>query len=165
MPRLIFKCPYIQGGSKKAFSRLNNYVRYVATREGARQIGSDSGPESDYDLAARKENYVQYIASRPRAQRTGAHALFNASGKPLTLSKVAEEVANHPGSVWLPILSLRREDAARLGYDDAGRWKDLLTGYAMEMAQAMKIPWDQFRWYAAFHDEGHHPHVHMVWEG
>ena len=64
--------------------------------------------------------------------------------------------------MWLPILSLRREDAARLGYDDAERWKCLLTGCAMEMAQAMKIPWDQFRWYAAFHDESHHPHVHMV---
>ena len=75
---------------------------------------------------------------------------------------MAEEVAHHPGSVWLPILSLRREDAARLGYDDAERWKCLLTGCAMEMAQAMKIPWDQFRWYAAFHDESHHPHVHMV---
>ena len=26
----------------------------------------------------------------------------------------------------------------------------------------MKIPWEQFRWYAAFHDQGHHPHIHMV---
>lgn len=75
---------------------------------------------------------------------------------------MAEEVANHTGNVWLPILSLRREDAARLGYDDANQWKGLLTGCAIEMAQAMKIPWDQFRWYAAFHDESHHPHVHMV---
>ena len=71
-------------------------------------------------------------------------------------------MARHPGNVWLPILSLSREDAARLGYDDAGRWKNLLTASAMEMARAMKIPWDQFRWYAAFHDESHHPHVHMV---
>ena len=75
---------------------------------------------------------------------------------------MAEEIAHHPGNVWLPIISLRREDAARLGYDDAERWKSLLTGYAMEIAQAMKIPWDQFRWYAAFHDESHHPHIHMV---
>ena len=209
MPRLIFKCPYIQGGSKRAAAHLGNYVRYMATREGAQQITSDKAQlpatekqrqmverllrdfplsrgtfeyedyaaaptrgnasefisralEDNYDRAAKKENYVQYIAGRPRAQRTGAHALFTGSDESLTLSQVAEEIAHHPGNVWLPIISLRREDAARLGYDDAERWKSLLTGYAMEMAQAMKIPWEQFRWYAAFHDESHHPHVHMV---
>ena len=118
--------------------------------------------EDNYDQAAQKENYISYIASRPRAQRTGTHALFTDSDDPLVLSQVADAVARHPGNVWLPILSLRREDAARLGYDDAESWKTLLCSYAMEMAQAMKIPWDQFRWYAAFHDEGHHPHVHMV---
>lgn len=209
MPRLIFKCPYIQGGSKKAAAHLSNYVRYMATREGAQRLPEQTvqlpatkkqrqmverilrdfplsrgtfeyedyaaaptrgnasefisrALEDNYDRAAKKENYVQYIAGRPRAQRTGAHALFTGSDESLTLTQVAEEVAHHPGNVWLPILSLRREDAARLGYDDAERWKSLLTGYAMEMAQAMKIPWEQFRWYAAFHDEGHHPHVHMV---
>ena len=209
MPRLIFKCPYIQGGSKRAAAHLSNYVRYMATREGAQRLPEQTvqlpatkkqrqmverilrdfplsrgtfeyedyaaaptrgnasefisrALEDNYDRAAKKENYVQYIAGRPRAQRTGAHALFTGSDESLTLTQVAEEVAHHPGNVWLPILSLRREDAARLGYDDAERWKSLLTGYAMEMAQAMKIPWEQFRWYAAFHDEGHHPHVHMV---
>ena len=209
MPRLIFKCPYIQGGSKKAAAHLGNYVRYMATREGAQRLPEQAAQlpatekqrqmverllrdfplsrgtfeyedyaaaltrgnasefisrtlEDNYDRAAKKENYVQYIAGRPRAQRTGAHALFTSSDESLTLSQVAKEIAHHPGNVWLPIISLRREDAARLGYDDAERWKSLLTGYAMEMAQAMKIPWEQFRWYAAFHDESHHPHVHMV---
>lgn len=209
MPRLIFKCPYIQGGSKKASAHLSNYVRYMATREGAQRLPEQTAQlpatekqrqmverllrdfplsrgtfeyedyaaaptrgnasdfitralEDNYDRAAKKENYVQYIAGRPRAQRTGAHALFTGSDESLTLTQVAEEIAHHPGNVWLPIISLRREDAARLGYDDAERWKSLLTGYAMEMAQAMKIPWEQFRWYAAFHDESHHPHVHMV---
>ena len=209
MPRLIFKCPYIQGGSKRAAAHLGNYVRYMATREGAQRLPEQTAKlpatekqrqmverllrdfplsrgtfeyedyaaaptrgnasdfitralEDNYDRAAKKENYVQYIAGRPRAQRTGAHALFTGSDESLTLAQVAEEIAHHPGNVWLPIISLRREDAARLGYDDAERWKSLLTGYAMEMAQAMKIPWEQFRWYAAFHDESHHPHVHMV---
>lgn len=78
------------------------------------------------------------------------------------LSQIAEAVATHPGNIWLPIISLRREDAARLGYDKADEWKALLSKYAMDMAEAMKIPWEDFRWYAAFHDEAHHPHVHMV---
>ena len=209
MPRVIFKCPYLKGGSKRAASHLQNYVRYMDTREGAQRmaIGHEQLPatekqremvarllrdfplsrgmfeyedyqtaptrgnasefitralEDNYDQIAKRDNYVSYIASRPRAQRAGAHALFTGSDDPLVLSNVADEVAHHPGNVWLPIISLRREDAARLGYDDAGQWKGLLTSYAMEMAEATKIPWEQFRWYAAFHDQGHHPHVHMV---
>ena len=209
MPRVIFKCPYLKGGSERTTSHLQNYVRYIATREGAQRIvpwyeqfpatekqremvaqllrefplsrglfeyedyqtaptrGNASefitrALEDNYDQIAKRDNYVSYIASRPRAQRTGAHALFTGSDDPLVLSNIADEVAHHPGNVWLPIISLRREDAARLGYDDAGQWKNLIAGYAMEMAEAMKIPWEQFRWYAAFHDQGHHPHVHMV---
>jgi len=118
--------------------------------------------EDNYDQIAKRENYVSYIAQRPRAERIGSHGLFNGSGDALSLSKAAEEVANHPGNVWLPIISLRREDAARLGYDSARQWQSFLTSHAMEIAEAMKIPWDQFRWYASYHDEGTHPHVHMV---
>ena len=209
MPRVIFKCPYLKGGSERAASHLHNYVRYMATREGAQHmaIGHEQLPateeqrkmvaqllrefplsrglfeyedyqtaptrgnasefitralEDNYHQIAKRDNYVSYIASRPRAQRAGAHALFTGSDAPLVLSQIAAEVAHHPGNVWLPIISLRREDAARLGYDDAGQWKNLIAGYAMEMAEAMKIPWEQFRWYAAFHDQGHHPHIHMV---
>lgn len=111
---------------------------------------------------AKRENYVDYIARRPRAERFGAHGLFTGGDDPLALSRVADTVAAHPGNVWLPIISLRREDAARLGYDNAGQRKDLLTSYAPQLADAMKIPFDRFRWYAAFHNEGHHPHIHMV---
>ena len=118
--------------------------------------------EDNYEQVAKKENYVDYIASRPRVQKLGTHGLFTAEDGPLVLSQVADEVAHHPGVVWLPIISLRREDAARLGFDNAERWRRLLSARAMDMAKAMKIPDAQFRWYAAFHDEGHHPHVHMV---
>ena len=118
--------------------------------------------EDNYEAIAKRENYVDYIANRPRVQKLGAHGLFTAGDDPLVLSQVADEVAHHPGVVWLPIISLRREDAARLGYDNAQSWRSLLTRQMPEMAKAMKIPLDQLRWYAAFHDEGNHPHVHMV---
>ena len=118
--------------------------------------------EDNYEQVTKKENYVDYIASRPRVQRMGAHGLFTAEDGPLVLSQVADEVAHHPGVVWLPIISLRWEDAARLGFDNAERWRRLLSAHAMDMAKVMKIPDAQFRWYAAFHDESHHPHVHMV---
>ena len=118
--------------------------------------------EDNYEQIAKMENYVDYIANRPRVQKLGTHGLFTAGDNPLVLSQVADEVAHHPGVVWLPIISLRREDAARLGYDSAESWRRLLSTHAMDMAEAMKIPYEQFRWYAAFHDEGNHPHIHMV---
>lgn len=108
------------------------------------------------------EKYLDYIANRPRAEKLGAHGLFTAGADPPALSQVAEEVSNHTGNLWLPILSLRREDAVRLGYDNAESWRRLLTSFAPEMAKAMKIPFQDFRWYAAFHNESYHPHVHMV---
>ena len=154
MPRLIVKIPYTKSRSRKASAHMKNYVKYMATREGAEKL-----PSPDFQ---QKKNYMDYIAARPRAERVSGHALFSGTGEPITLSQVAEEVANHPGNVWKPIISLQREDAERLGYDNAQAWKNLLSGYAVEMAQAMKIPLEQFRWYAAFHDESHHPHVHMV---
>jgi hypothetical protein len=114
----------------------------------------------------KRSNYVEYIAKRPRAERLGSHGLFTSVNEPIVLSRIADEAANHSGNLWLPIISLRREDAERLGYDNAERWRSFLTGYANDIAAAMKISPERFRWYAAFHDEGHHPHVHVVcWSG
>ena len=143
--------------------RLFEYEDYQAapTRGNASEFITRA-IEDNYEAIAKRENYVDYIASRPRVQKMGAHGLFTADDGPLVLSQVAGEVAHHPGVVWLPIISLRRENAARLGFDNAERWRKLLSARAMDMAKAMKIPDAQFRWYAAFHDEGHHPHVHMV---
>lgn len=148
MPRLIFKCPYMKGGSKTSSHRAN-YVRYSATRDGVEQI-------------SRQENYVEYIAQRPRAERRGSHGLFSAEDTSPVLSHVVKEVAAHEGNVWTPIISLSREDAARWGYDNATSWQKLLTRLAPELAEQMKIPLDHFKWYAAFHNESYHPHIHMI---
>ena len=135
------------------------------SRSGMSELSLSGGSEgcgACGDDIAKRENYVDYIANRPRVQMLGTHGLFTADDGPLVLSQVANKVARHPGVVWLPIISLRREDAARLGYDNAQNWKELITRSAPEIAKAMGIPLNQFRWYAAFHDEGHHPHLHMV---
>lgn len=118
--------------------------------------------DQNLDRAAKRENYVDYIAKRPRAERVGDHGLFTDDGVPVTLSQVAREVAEHPGNVWLPIISLRREDAQRLGYDSGQAWRELLRSQTDEIARCFKIKRENFRWYASFHDESHHPHVHMI---
>ena len=104
---------------------------------------------------------MAYIAQRPRAEKHGDHGLFSAADQ-VDMKAAMEELSNHPGTVWTVIYSLRREDAARLGYDHAASWRRLLMAHQGELAAAMRIPAHQLRWYAAYHDEGAHPHVHMV---
>lgn len=110
-----------------------------------------------------ESGYMKYIAQRPRAEKHGGHGLFSAA--PVTdLNKAVAELDAHTGRVWTFIFSLRREDAVQTGYDNAAAWRELLLQQSGTLAEALRIPQDKLRWYAAFHDEGHHPHVHMmVW--
>lgn len=108
------------------------------------------------------KTYADYIATRPRAQRFGSHGLFTDDGVTVNLSKVSEELNRHGGNVWTAILSLRREDAARLGFDDGCRWRDMLRTQTAALSENLKIPLENLRWFAAFHDESHHPHVHLM---
>ena len=110
-----------------------------------------------------ESGYMQYIATRPRVQKQGAHGLFS-SATAVDLASAMSELEAHEGNVWTIIYSLRREDADRLEYDNADAWRALLMENAPTLAKSMKISLDNFHWYAAFHDEGHHPHIHMmVW--
>ncbi len=117
--------------------------------------------ECNWEQANCSDVYLKYIATRPRVERLGSHGLFS-DDDTVDLQKAAAELDSYTGNVWTHIISLKREDAARLGYDHASAWRDLLRQERNEIAAAMGIPPDHFRWYAAFHDEGNHPHVHMM---
>ncbi|WP_289227130.1 MobP3 family relaxase, partial [Parabacteroides goldsteinii] len=118
--------------------------------------------DTQYGNTATKENYIDYIANRPRVEKLGEHGLFAQTDAPLDLDEIAHEVAHQGNNVWTDIISLRREDAAATGFDNAAAWRDLLRSKAETIARNYKIPMRDFVWYAAFHDEGHHPHVHFV---
>ena len=110
-----------------------------------------------------ESGYMSYIAQRPRAEKHGGHGLFSKADT-TDLKAAKAELEAHNGKVWTFIFSLRREDAERLGYNKAAAWQNLLKQDSAAIAGAMRIQTDDFRWYAAYHDEGHHPHVHMmVW--
>ena len=117
--------------------------------------------ESNWDRVQGMEGYAKYIALRPRAERLGEHGLFG-DDDAVDLAAVADELDHYTGNVWTHIISLHREDAERLGYDHADTWRTLLRTHRNDIAAAMKIPPEDFHWYAAFHDEGNHPHVHMM---
>ena len=117
--------------------------------------------ESNWDRLSSMEGYAKYIALRPRAERLGEHGLFG-DNDAVDLAAVTDELDHYTGNVWTHIISLHREDAERLGYNHAEAWRTLLRTHRNDIAAAMKIPPEDFHWYAAFHDEGNHPHVHMM---
>ena len=139
MEGLIQKSGYIRPGNGGG-----HYAEYIATRDGVEEL--------------KPGGYLEYMAERPRS-----HGLFSTDGS-ADLEKTMDEINGHTGPVWTFIYSLKREDAVRLGSDSAESWRKLLLAHQTELAQAMKIPPKDFRWRAAFHDEKHHPHIHMmVW--
>ena len=139
MTGLIQKSGYIKSGAGGG-----HYAEYIATRDGVELLEPGAG------------GYLEYMAERPRS-----HGLFSADGA-ADLEQTTEEIRAHTGPVWTFIYSLKREDAARLGYENGESWRKLLLAHQAELAAAMKIPPSSFRWRAAFHDEKHHPHIHMM---
>lgn len=118
--------------------------------------------ENNLDTVLKKENYVQYIAKRPRVEKLGEHGLFSFQEQPINLDDITQEIKDHKGVVWTHIISLTREDAERLGYDNAEAWKQCCRAKSIDLADAMKINPNNLKWVAAFHNEGHHPHIHMM---
>lgn len=118
--------------------------------------------EAHAELFGDREKYVSYIAQRPRVEKVSSHGLFTDDGVPIVLSDVQKEVAESKSNVWTHIISLKREDAERLGYNNAKAWMNLIRSQRNMIAENMKIAPENFRWYAAFHNEGHHPHIHMI---
>ena len=114
-----------------------------------------------YEISGRKA-YADYIATRPRAEKFGSHGLFTDDGVQVQLSKVTEELDKHKGNIWTEIISIRREDAQRLGFNTGARWRDMLRTQTEALAKNLKIPMENLRWYAAFHNESYHPHVHLI---
>ena len=118
--------------------------------------------ENNIDVIADSKTYADYIATRPRTQKFGSHGLFTDDGVAINLSKVSEELNNHNGNVWTMIVSLHREDAERLGFNRGERWRDMLRTQVEQLSTNLKIPMKNLRWYAAFHNESHHPHIHLI---
>lgn len=117
--------------------------------------------ENNWPDVQQSDIYAEYIATRPRVERVGSHGLFGDEDY-VNLKKVTAELQSCEKNVWTHIISLKREDAARLGYDNARTWRNLLRTHRNDIAAAMNTPPNEFRWYAAFHNEGDHPHVHMM---
>ena len=147
MPKIIVTSRYLKCSSKK---NLKNYVKYIATREGAVPTVSE------------RENYVGYLANRPGAVKFNSHGLFNEKDTPINLEKTAKEIADHNGDVWTHVVSLRRDDTQKMGYDNLKAWRELVIRQIPNIAKNQKIDMKNLQWYAAFHDKKTNPHVHII---
>ena len=137
-------------------------MRYIATRERVELIQDDRPPTrkqeqliaklvKDFPDARELDEYADYQEHPTKA---------NAS---TFISQALEEnwsdVQKSDG--YMKYIAMRPR-AERLGYDNAGAKRTLLRAHSNDIAAAMNITPQDFRWYAAFHDEGDHPHVHMM---
>ena len=108
-----------------------------------------------------ENGYLKYIATRPGAEKHGAHGLFGRQEN-TNLTAAMHDLTAHDGNVWTIIYSLHREDAERLGYNNAAAWRKLLVGQQNKFAEAFHVPSESLHWYAAYHDADTHPHIHMM---
>lgn len=146
-----------------ASADLPEYADYMASPNRGNASAYISTVMEHYaDQIVGREQFVRYVGMRPGAERVGAHGLFSQEDNDRTLNDYVTELSNHAGNVWTHVLSLRREDAARLGYDNQAAYKTLLRDHLTLIAQAHKIPLAHLRWMAAYHDEGDHPHAHLL---
>ena len=125
-------------------------MKYIAIRDGVEILNEDA-----------EGIYMRYIATRPRAETHEGHGLFGAEPH-VDLEKTMQELKTHEGNVWTIIYSLHREDAERLGYNNAAAWRKLLVSQQNKFAEAFHIPASALHWYAAYHDADTHPHIHMM---
>lgn len=151
---------------QRDFPKLTELLEYEdyknnATVENASEL-IDTVLEQYADLTANKENFVKYMGMRPRVEKAGAHGLFTQDNDSFSLNAAAEEVSKHEGNVWSHVLSLRREDSERLGFNNQESFKLMIQKYSPNIAKAHKIPIKNLKWYAAFHNESHHPHIHLI---
>ena len=146
-----------------ASKRLSTYRSYLnaGTKSAASEFIS-SVLENNPDLLTDK-TYMDYIATRPRVERVaGTHGLFTDKDTPISLSQEVENLRKYVGNVFTIIVSLKREDAERLGYNIADRWTDFVRRKIGHIAKAHNIPLHALKWFGAYHNESHHPHIHLM---
>lgn len=157
--QLIMELLQINSDGKK----LPEYSDYLKnpSKENASELLSEL-LEQSADMITDKEILVKYVAERPGVEKIGKHGLFSDSDDEIILSQAQKNIAEHQGNVWSHVISLTREDAERLGYTTPDMWRNLIMRHTDDIANAQNIRLENLRWYAAFHNTTHHPHIHLL---
>ncbi len=156
MARIIVKAKYLKPTKKQT---PGGYAKYIGTRDGVAKIDDSA---KFHEPRERDTTYADYIATRPRAEKVGKHGLFTDAGVEVDLNKVSEELNNFKGTIWTLIVSIKREDAGKVGFDTGERWRNMVRANRDELAKNFRIRPSSLQWYGAFHDESYHPHIHLI---
>ena len=157
--QLIFELLKINLDGKK----LPEYSDYLKnpSKESASELFSEL-LEQSADMIVDKKILVKYVAERPGVEKIGKHGLFSDSDDEIILAQAQKNIAEHQGNVWSHVISLTREDAERLGYVTPEMWRNLIMRHNDDIVKAQNIRLENLRWYAAFHNTAHHPHIHLL---
>lgn len=160
---VIVNVAYYHPGTKKMGSNYN-HIRYIATKPEADRGDAGSFRVGDEDYPIEKgtaAGHVKYAAERP-----GSSGLFGPEGEPVPdWQEVGSKLARHNLPVWRVIVSLRQDDAERLGLAEREKWQAAVENGVNNAIKAMHLDPDHARWVAAFHRKEGHPHCHVViWE-
>lgn len=156
MARIVVKVKYLKPNAKRTPGR---YARYIGTREGVDKIDDSV---NCHEQKERESTYADYIATRPRAEKVGKHGLFTDGGVEVDLDKVSDDLNDFKGTIWTVIVSIKRDDAERLGFDSGTRWRNMVRANRDKLAKEFRIRPSDLRWYGAFHNESYHPHIHLI---
>lgn len=147
----------------KGCRRLQEYGDYNTKRTKGAASEFISAVIENYPELLSDKTYLDYIATRPRVERIeGTHGLFSDHDVALDLYEESDRLREFNGNVFTVIVSLKREDAERLGYNNAERWRELARSKIDLVAKEHGIPLGSLKWYGAFHNESHHPHMHLM---
>ena len=145
--------------SKDLFE-YEDYVKNPTVKNGSALVSEVI--DRNMDRLTNRENYVGYLANRLGSVKFNTHGLFSQTNEPINLEKVAKEISDHGGNVWTHVVSLRRDDAQKMGYDNLTAWRELVKRQIPSIAKNQKIDLKNLRWYAAFHDKETNPHIHII---
>ncbi|MCL2189183.1 MAG: relaxase MobL [Defluviitaleaceae bacterium] len=116
--------------------------------------------------------HIGYIATRPRTMKNedGVHGLFGYLSPTQPCAEMPwQETAKHirqlskeNKNIYRAIISFNRADANELGLVKQKDWRAYAEQHIRTLAEKNKIDIANLGWCGAYHNEGDHPHLHIV---
>jgi hypothetical protein len=129
-------------------------------------------PPSDRFTPVRNYLHIGYISTRPRAMKNGdgVHGLFGylSPNEPCDempwqeTAKHARQLSKRGVNIFRSIISFHRDDANERGLITQQDWREYAEQHMRILAEKNRIDISSLGWCGAYHNEGDHPHLHIV---
>lgn len=81
------------------------------------------------------------------------------------VAKYIKSISNAKNNVYRGIISLREDDAIRLGYDKRETWEKMIKKNIQDIAKVLNIPFSRLEYCGVVHYKKGNPHLHyMFWD-